>query len=340
MDTQWVILCGLLVFPALLAAALIWIQIQDRRVSSWRQVSGRIVSSEAVARTIRRERHRATGSRHHTDFVTDETIETRNVAEVAYEFVVAGRTYQGSRIDLAPDSGNPEVAETLKRYPRGAIVTVFYDPADPAQCILERDDPKNLRAGWFSVAVLTALIVGGVLGVDRLAGVVRAAIVDPAHAPLVVGLGVFAAVVALFAVVVGRKRREMQAWTKTAGQIVQSSVETTVRRHNRPGSMRGETSETIYVPRVVYQYDAGGILLQGDDIGGTWRGTTPAVAATYTARFPLNMVVEVFFNPRNTTESTLAPPGRVVELVLWAIAAVLLAAGALVARLGPGVMSP
>jgi hypothetical protein len=146
MDVQWILLLGLLALPALLAGALVWIAIQDRRVASWRQASGRIVASVAAARTVRRERHSTSGTAGHTDFVTDETIETRNFADIAYEFAVAGKTFRGSRIDLGVDSGNHDVAERLRRYPPGAIVTVFYDSRDPAQCILERDDPKNLRA--------------------------------------------------------------------------------------------------------------------------------------------------------------------------------------------------
>ena len=339
MDTRWIILCGLLVVPALLAAALIWIAIQDRRIRTWRQASGRIVSAQAVARTVRRERHRTEGSPGHTDFVTDETLETRNFAEVAYEFAVGGKTCRGSRIDLSTDSGNVEVVETLKRYPAGAIVTVFYDPADPTQCILERDDPKNLRAGWLAVAILTVLIVGGVLGVDRLADVVRGVIGDAKRAPLVVALGLFAAVVALFAMMLGRKRREMRNWAKTAGRIVQSTVETTVRQDSRPGSMQGTVTQTMYVPRIVYRYDAGGISLEGDDIGGTWSASTPAVAEKYVARFPVNATVEVYFNPSNATESTLAPPGRTVEVILWAIAMLLTAAAVAAGSVG-SIISP
>jgi hypothetical protein len=337
-DTQWIILCGLLVFPALLAAALIWIARQDRRVRAWPRTSGRVVSAQAVARTVRRKRHRTEGPSGYTDFVTDETIETRNFAEVTYQFAVAGKTYRGSRVRLGVDGGNVAIAETLTRYPAGAIVAVFYDPADPTQCILERDERKNLRAGWLAVALLTALIVGGVLGIDRLADVVRGMIGNPARTPLVMGLGLFGTVAALFAVLIGRKRREMRGWSRTPGRIVESTVATTTQQHSRQSG--AVTRQTMYVPRIVYRYEAGGIALQGDDIGGTWSGSTPAVARKYTARYPLDAAVEVFFNPDNTTESTLAPPGRTVELVLWAFAAALLAAAVLAAHAAPGVISP
>jgi Protein of unknown function (DUF3592) len=338
MEPKWVILCGLLAIPGLTAAALIWIQVQDARVRSWRQASGRVVSSQPVARTIRRERHRAEGRSGHTDFVTDETIETRNFAAVAYEFVVAGKTYRGSRIDLAVDSGNFEVAETLKRYPEGAIVTVFYDPEHPDQCILERDDPKNLRKGWLSVVVMVVLIVGGVLGVEQVADIVRGAIAHPKRTPLVMALGLFGIVIAVFARMVGQKKREMRSWTTTAGRIVQSAVATTVRTHDKPSSMRRDYTETIYVPRIVYRYDADGRSFEGDDIGGAWSGSTPAIAQKTVARFPLDTAVTVFFNPGNPTESTLAPGVGYIEIVLWTVAA-LLAAAAVAADIVPGLIS-
>ena len=262
-----------------------------------------------------------------------------NFADIAYEFAVAGKTFRGSRIDLGVDFRNVDVAQRLRRYPPGAVVTVFYDPRDPAQCILERDDPKNLHAAWLGVAVLAGLIVAGVLGIDRLADVVRHTIADPALAPLVMALGLFAVVVALFAHMVGRKAHEMRSWTKTEGRIVQSAVERTVRTHDRPSSLQGRTVETIFVPRIVYRYSAGGNSFDGDDIGGAWSSSAPATAETYVARFPVNATVAVWFNPRNPTKSTLGPGAGTTRIVLWAIAVLLAAAALAAAKVAPGVFT-
>ena len=323
MDTRTIILCALLAIPALIAAALIWIQIQDFRIRSWQQASGRIVTSQAVARTVRKTRHRTAGRVGHTDFITDETAETRNFAEVAYDFAVAGTTYRGERIDLSVDSGNVDVAETLKRYPVGAIVTVFYDSHDPTQCILERDDPKNIRAGWLSVVVMVVLIVVGFEGVDHVADIVRGAVGHPRRTPLIMALGVFAVVLALFARMVGQKTREMRSWTRADGRIVQSTVEATVRTHDKPSSMRRRYTDTIYLPRIVYRYDAGGQPYEGDDVGAIVGGGTPAAAEKTVARFPLASPVTVFFNPANPTQSTLVPGTGYLEIVLWTVAALL-----------------
>ena len=46
----------------------------------------------------------------------------------------------------ASGSGKPErVDQTLKKYPVGAEVPVFYDPENPKDCVLEREPPVELR---------------------------------------------------------------------------------------------------------------------------------------------------------------------------------------------------
>jgi len=319
MESRWAILCMLLIFPALLTAALIWIQFQNFSIRSWRQTNGRIVSSRSEAREIRKIEHSAEGTGRRTDFVSQETIETRNFATLAYEFKVDGKTYQGSRVDLGVDSGNFEVAETLRRYPEGKIVQVYYDPGDPSQCILERVDPSKIRSGWFAVLVLVALIFGGVFGVDHFAALARASIPRPEYTPLVVFLAFFALVLVAFARVIGKKGREMRNWKQTAGQIVESAVATTLRKEDRADSYR-TTIQTLYVPRVVYKYLVGGDTLEGDNVGAIVSTSTPSGPTKFIARFPVDMKVDVFYNPEAPTESTLNPGVGYAPAVLWALA--------------------
>ncbi len=336
MEINWIVLLMLLVIPGLLAAALVWIYVQDIPIRSWVETSGRIVTSTSAARDVRKQEFRTTGESSDTDFITSETIETKNFADVHYEFSVAGKTYSGSRIDLSVDSGNFHVAETLARYPVGKIVSVFYKPTNPNECILERDDLKNLRNGWFAVAVLVALCVGGVVGVGRLAEIVRGVVAIPKLTPLVVALGLFSFFLAIFARMVGQKGRAMRGWSKTRGQIVHSAVEETVEKHNRPGMARDYT-QTMYVSRVVYKYDVGGNSYQGDNAGTAVSSNTPALAAKYVARFPLNTMVDVAFNPAVPTESTLDPGTGYLGIVLWTIAALFAAAAFAVTKITGGV---
>jgi hypothetical protein len=334
METRWIVLLICLAVPALLALATVWIQFQNDRIRSWRETAGRIDSSKPVAREIRTHETRTSGSGGDTDFVTDETIETRNFAEISYSFVVSGATYHGKRVSLAPDRGNFEVAETLQRYPAGKDVTVVYNPVNPNECILERDDPANIRKAWFAVAVLVALIAAGfgviTQGADRIGGMIA----NPAMTPLVIVLGIFALAIILFARVAGKQARETKAWPKTVGRITRSEIETAVQQHRRTG-LAHDYDVTMYVPRVVYAYQVNGTSFEGDNVGWSGSASTPAFAEKFIKRFVPQTPVEVFYNPQAPTQSTLAPAAGTFAAVLWTIAVVLIGAAVAVAWFTP-----
>ena len=65
---------------------------------------------------------------------------TSLTADIGYEYAVAGATHEGCRVWIGDDySSSPgrEFRAAVDRYPEGARVTVFYDPADPAESVLE-----------------------------------------------------------------------------------------------------------------------------------------------------------------------------------------------------------
>ncbi len=298
------ILCLLLILPALVAAALIFIQTQNFRIRAWRQTNGRIVASRNEAREVKKIEHRSDGGDRNSSFVREERLETRNFAVIGYEFKVDGKNYLGSRIDLGVDSGNSEVAEKLRRYPIGKIVPVIYNPADPSQCILERVDPKKLRAGWFAVVVLIALIVGGVYGGGYLSELARGSMPRPGNLPLVVFIGLFALILLGFARMIALKGRQMRSWKQAPGKIVASAVATTERSETSSNSSR-TTYQTIYVPRVVFEFAVEGVSYSGDNIGAIVSANSPGPATKCIARFPVNKKVDVFYNPAAPTESAL-----------------------------------
>ena len=61
---------------------------------------------------------------------------------VVYSYIVNGQSYQSQRIKAGEQFLNVRVigqAEaTVNRYPIGATVTVYYNPANPAECALEK----------------------------------------------------------------------------------------------------------------------------------------------------------------------------------------------------------
>lgn len=327
LDMPRKILLGLLVFPAFIAGILIWLQIQNFRTRNWLDASGRIRSSTAAPKTVRSLDHDiGSGNRSST---TTERFETKNVAEIAYEFTVAGKTVEGSRIDLSLGSGSSDVAATLKRYPQGKIVRVLYDPQDPTSSILERHDPQKLRKGWVAVIVMSAVLVAGIFGFDRFGASLRSAMPHPERMPIVIFLGVFAAGLALCSRIVGTEVRDMQGWTRTQGRIVQSKIET--QQQERQGRFSSST-QTLYFPRVIYSYSSGGQTWQGDNIGWTVSSDTQDAAQKIVARFPMESAVEVFFDPADESVSTLNRGGSIIRWVL--LAAAIVFAGAALATAG------
>ncbi len=179
LEIRWIALFVCLLIPAGLACAAIWVQRQSRRVSAWAQTTGRIDSAKAVARDVRSTEFHATGSGSSSGFVTEEKIQTRNFAEISYSFTVGGKTHYGSRIGLVSGPRYFDVAATLKRYPQGRSVTVYYNPENPDECILEREDPRNIRKGWRAIAILVALILVGFMAITQGAEALRNVITDP-----------------------------------------------------------------------------------------------------------------------------------------------------------------
>jgi hypothetical protein len=61
---------------------------------------------------------------------------------VVYQYQVGGQMYQGQVIRAGDQFGTIRVMgqaqATVARYPVGAAVTVYYDPANPANAALER----------------------------------------------------------------------------------------------------------------------------------------------------------------------------------------------------------
>jgi hypothetical protein len=83
-------------------------------------------------------------------------------ADITYEFFVGGKKYSGSRISYGRLSGSLEDAQNLlKKYPAGATVPVYYDPADLQNRAIEKGFGKGVYIMLFvGVAfVLVAFVI-------------------------------------------------------------------------------------------------------------------------------------------------------------------------------------
>ena len=101
--------------------------LQFRRARQWPSVAGRITKSTVSAS------HQQS---------SDQPTRIINRPTIEYEFSFNGQTYTGRRISIGEDTGGSNIEATLARYPLGAIVTVYCDPNDPENCVLERNVPS------------------------------------------------------------------------------------------------------------------------------------------------------------------------------------------------------
>jgi hypothetical protein len=133
------LIMGLVALPFL---AIAWINRRRAQASQgWPMVLGRVSESRVLS---------SVGSE------GDTTYEPR----VGYAYDVGGRAYENARLTFGGQvqDGNPSGAQrTVARYPIGAIVHVFYNPANPQDAVLER------RSG---VSGFMFLVGGGLLAVS------------------------------------------------------------------------------------------------------------------------------------------------------------------------------
>src|SRR5215212_9118709 len=125
---------GLIFLPmaVLFVVAVVAKMLEVRRASGWSTAVGRIVKSGTAA-----AHHRSAG----------EATTVKTVPAVEYEFSVGSRKVRGNRIGIGGDSGGADTEATLRRYTVGAAVTVYYDPANPKNCVLERGVPEGVGKG-------------------------------------------------------------------------------------------------------------------------------------------------------------------------------------------------
>lgn len=86
---------------------------------SWPTVQGQVTHSEMT------QHHDSDGVMYGTD--------------IAYDYTVDDQQYTSYRVALldGTTSVRKSVQDTLKRYPAGGTVTIYYDPEDPSSAVLE-----------------------------------------------------------------------------------------------------------------------------------------------------------------------------------------------------------
>lgn len=311
-DLFWV---GLIFFPmvAVVVMASVAKIVEFHAAKGWTQTTGRILRSGIDVR--------------HLQF-PDEPEIVKNMPAIEYEFHVGARKVIGSRIGIGDDSGGANLEATLKRYPVGINVTVYYDADDPTQCVLERSglqslNGRELLAGCASGILLLALFGGVIYGLfmygpDFIRAHFPRAAPNPQPAILSFCFGLGALMIFFAA---QRYSHQAANWPSVRGRVVESRVESFREKV-------GDHWTTFYRPVVEYAYEVHGLKLHGNQIKlMTQISGSETMAACMAAKYPTDSAVDVHYDPADPTNSALENPigaswiAAVVALVFFAAAA-------------------
>jgi len=77
---------------------------------------------------------------------------------VVYEYTVMGQRYQSNRIAFGGDIGGSMIAQpTIAKYPAGSMVTVYYNPQNPGEAVLEQRSRSSKILVWVAVFIVAML---------------------------------------------------------------------------------------------------------------------------------------------------------------------------------------
>jgi hypothetical protein len=309
-DLPWFVYLMLLAPLGLLLGAAVYKTLQVRAAREWPSAAGKVVVSKTEVRKVKViDSEREDGHR----------FEERNFAEIVYEYSVAGHKLRNNRVSIGEDLGNFQVAETIAKYPVGAVVTVYYNPLHPDQAVLERDLPKGLWGclGIGTVIVLTILF-SSTIGLHQITEFVSTRIPHQGNAAASVAFGAFGTAIALFALVLHRQASLAMKWPVVTGTIKLSDIEQ-YRAAPKDGSSR---AQTMYQRRVSYTYKYNNLTYTNTHatLASSVASTSSWLVRKSTKDYKNGASVKVWVNPDNPSQATLEPRAGFVW-VLWLAAA-------------------
>jgi Protein of unknown function (DUF3592) len=296
-------------FPTVIIVAVVVKLIEVRKASRWPATKGTVINS--IVQAIKKNPT-------DPDYDSSDT-EVFNQPLVEYEYTVNGRKLRGSRITIGDKTSGYELESILDRYPVGTTVTVYYDPANPKNAVLERDLPKIVFVG---VGCLLLFFIGGPLiaaamyfhGLDWL----KAHIANPDRAPFVAAAGGFASLTLLFAIGYTGAVWKTSRWPTVPGRIVGTEVEAFRDRHIDTDRI---TPQTLYKPSILYTYEVNGRQFTADrlTLGVVVSSTLPFIARRTARRYPPGSEVVVHYDPKNPGEAVLRP-WHPLHILPWLVA--------------------
>lgn len=322
-NLPWFVYAMLLAPLGLILIAAVVKTWEVREASRWPKTTGKVVTSVAELREVRvSDSDREDGYR----------MEGRNFANVTYEYTVFGRKLRCNRISIGEDLGNSEVAEKLRKYPAGSVVTVYYHPRHPERAVLERDMPKGL---WgclgIGTAIVLAIVFGSAFGLNKSYEYFAHHIGRPDLAGLVVAFGAFGIVIALFALAVQRQASLATRWPVVPGTIKVSEMEEYHEASEPDSTVRGAE---MFGKRVSYTYRYQDVSYTNEAarVAANTPQASNKMLKKLLARYQDGVRVDVHVNPDNPAEASLDPRGGGrIAYVLWGVAAIFAALALFVA---------
>lgn len=299
---------GLIFLPmaVLFVVAVIAKMLEVRRASGWSTAVGRIVKSRTAA-----EHHRTAG----------EATTVKTTPAVEYEFSVGGRKVRGNRIGIGEDSGGANTEATLRRYTAGAAVTVYYDPANPKNCVLERGVPEGVGKGLAIIVGFVIALVGVVYWLAAGAPRLVERHYPHANVPVVIIAASMAVLVLLFFIASWRLSRRAAGWPLARGTVLSSGTEK-VEKHSN-----GRRTVT-HAPAIEYTYRVNDVDYVSRQVKlGVTMSASRSYAAGVASRYPKGAVIDVHYDPANPSNAALENPAG-TRWFLLGIAAALFALAA------------
>ena len=305
-DLPWFVYLMLLAPLGLILVAAVWKSLQVRAAREWPSTPGKVVVSTAELRDTRViDSEREGGYR----------TEQRNFANIVYEYAVAGKKLRNNRVSIGEDLGDFEVAETVARYPAGAIVTVYYNPLHPNEAVLERDLPKGI---WgclgIGTAIVLAIVFGSAAGLHHITDFVSGRLSDPHLGGLVVALGAFGFAIGLFGVALQRQASLAKRWPQVDGTIRLSAVE----QYRTAPEDNASSGQVMYQRKVNYTYRYNNLAYTRMHSSFASNSATDSgwMARKFKGAYRDGAPVKVYVNPVNPAEATLDPRANFVW-VIW-----------------------
>jgi hypothetical protein len=130
----------MILFSLFMFGIIIYLRIAASAVKNWASVPGKVTTSRVSYESSADK----TGG---TPFVT-------------YVYEVDGKIYKEGSISpsILTLSDKTNAEKVVARYPRGSVVTVYYNPKNPSQAVLEKNSQAQI-GGVYGVLVLGNLLI-------------------------------------------------------------------------------------------------------------------------------------------------------------------------------------